>query len=285
MEIFIQNTTLLLITVGILGLIIGSFLNVVIYRLPLMMERAWLSPSAKILDPLNGIELTLAKPRSRCPKCKHTITALENIPIISYIFLGGKCSSCKTKISIRYPIIELSSAILAVITAKFFMLDIFALSMALLFTWALLCLSMIDIDKYILPDDITIPFLWLGLICNLFGLYTDIYSAVIGAILGYMILWSVYWIFKLLTGKEGMGYGDFKLLAMLCAWLGWQALPMILFLSSLMGAIVGLTLLFLKKQNKDTPIPFGPYLAGAGWFSMLYGQIYSYHDAINFISL
>jgi len=265
---------LLLLIAGILGLIIGSFLNVVIYRLPIMMERQWRQQCAELLNVSEKIStetFNLNQPRSRCPHCKHTITAMENIPIISYIWQGGKCKACQQKISPRYPLIEATSAVLAMIITWHFGLG-WPLIGALAFTWALLAASMIDIDRLYLPDDITLPLLWLGLLCNLFGLYTDIESSLIGAMAGYLSLWTVYWIYKIITGKEGMGQGDFKLLAMLGAWMGWQVLPLIILLSSLVGAIVGITLIIMRGHDKDVPIPFGPYLATAGWINLLWGQ-------------
>ncbi len=267
----------MLVVIGILGLIVGSFLNVVIYRLPIMMEREWrkqcaeLSNVSSMIEDENSEAFNLNQPRSRCPHCKHQITALENIPILSFILQRGKCKHCHQKISIRYPVIEALSAILAVITAWHFGFS-WALLGALVLTWALLVASVIDFEHQYLFDNITLPFLWLGLLCNLFGWYTDIESSVLGAMAGYLLLWSVYWLFKLLTGKEGMGYGDFKLLAMLGAWMGWQYLAVIIFLSSFVGAVVGIMLIILRGHDKNIPIPFGPYLALAGWISFLWGD-------------
>ncbi|RKZ42920.1 MAG: prepilin peptidase [Gammaproteobacteria bacterium] len=265
---------LLFLFVGILGLIIGSFLNVVIYRLPIMMERQWHQQCAKILnvsvkiptDPFN-----LNQPRSHCPHCGHTLKVWENIPIISYIWQRGQCTTCHKSISPRYPLIEIASAILALFTTWHFGIG-WPLIGALIFTWALLAASMIDYDHQYLLDDITLPLLWLGLLCNLFGLYTDIESSLIGAMAGYLSLWTVFWLYKIITGKEGMGQGDFKLLALLGAWMGWQVLPVIILLSSLVGTSVGLTLIIMRNHDKDVPIPFGPYLAGAGWINLLWGQ-------------
>ncbi len=265
----------MLFVVGILGLIVGSFLNVVIYRLPIMMEREWRKQCAELSNVPSPIEdseaFNLNQPRSRCPHCKHQITALENIPILSFILQRGKCRHCHQNISIRYPIIEVLSAILAVITAWHFGFS-WALLGALALTWALLAASVIDFDYQYLLDNITLPLLWLGLLCNLFGLYTDIESSVIGAMAGYLSLWSVYWLFKLFTGKEGMGYGDFKLLALLGAWMGWQALVVIIFMSSFVGAVVGIMLIIFRGHDKNIPIPFGPYLAAAGWIVLLWGD-------------
>jgi len=271
---FVADPNPLIVITGILGLVVGSFINVVIYRLPIMMERDWRKQCAQLLaieeskfdEPFN-----LSQPRSRCPHCSHQITALENIPILSYIWQRGKCVACHKPISIRYPLIEATSAILAVITAWHFGFG-WPLLGALALTWALLAASMIDFDRQLLPDDITLPFLWIGLLCNLFGLYTDLESGVIGAIAGYLLLWSVYWLFKLATGKEGMGYGDFKLLAMLGAFMGWQVLPIIILMSSFVGAIVGITLVLFRSHDKNMPIPFGPYLAAAGWITLLWGN-------------
>jgi leader peptidase (prepilin peptidase)/N-methyltransferase len=275
-----EPTTLLTI-IGIFGLIIGSFLNVVIHRLPLMMENNWHQQCAELLNisPIkkNPTPFNLYQPRSHCPHCGHTITALENIPLLSYFWQRGRCTACHHPISPRYPIIEATSALLAIITAWHFGYS-WPLLGALPLTWALLTASIIDYEHQLLPDSITLPLLWLGILCNTFHLYTDLHSSVIGAIAGYLILWSIYWLFKLTTGKEGMGHGDFKLLAMLGAWLGWQILPTIILLSSLTGTIIGITLILRYNQDKNKPIPFGPYLASAGWFTLLWGE-----TATNFI--
>ncbi|MCK5521507.1 MAG: prepilin peptidase [Thiomargarita sp.] len=265
---------MMLFIAGFLGLIVGSFLNVVIYRLPIMMEREWRKQCAELLNvsvQTPSETLNLNQPRSHCPHCGHQIKVLENIPILSYIWQWGKCTACHHKISPRYPIIEATSAILAMITTWHFGLE-WSLIGALVLTWALLAASMIDFDHQLLPDNITLPLLWLGILCNLFGLYTDIESSIIGAMAGYLILWTLYWLFKIVTGKEGMGYGDFKLLAMLGAWMGWQALPLIILMSSIVGAIVGITLVLMRLQDKSVPIPFGPYLAAAGWINLLWGS-------------
>ncbi len=262
-------------TLGVLGLIVGSFLNVVIYRLPKMLQNEWHRECRKLLE-INDAEpsevesYNLVLPRSRCPRCAHKITALENIPILSYILLAGKCSACKAAISLRYPVIEFLSAAIAIFIAWRFGYSVQTI-LAIILSWSLLVLSMIDIDEQLLPDDITLPFLWLGLFANMFGVFTDIYSSLIGAMLGYGILWSVYMMFKLLTGKEGMGYGDFKLLAMLGAWLGWQVIPLIILLSSICGAVIGIGLIVLRVHDKSKPIPFGPYLALAGWIALVWG--------------
>ncbi len=279
-----SNSGFFYATVIIFGLLIGSFLNVVIHRLPIMLLRDWRRDCREFLtekypNDLNtnsstkepATKYNLVVPRSACPHCGHQISALENIPVISYLFLQGRCKSCKTHISLRYPIIETISAILTMTVAWKFGVSYTFLFAALL-SWALLSLTMIDFDHQYLPDQITLPFLWLGLILNLNGMFTDLNSAVIGATAGYLSLWSVYHIFRLITGKEGMGFGDFKLLAMFGAWLGWQMLPVIILLSTLIGSIIGISLIVLKQHEKGKPIPFGPYLAGAGWVALLWGN-------------
>ncbi len=259
---------------GILGLLVGSFLNVVIHRLPIMMERQWRAECAEFLGAGEAPpreRFDLAAPRSRCPHCGHAITALENIPVVSYLVLRGKCSSCGARISARYPLIEIFTAALSVAVAWRFDFG-WAAGAALLLTWALVALSAIDFDHHLLPDSITLPFLWIGLALSLFSVFTSSYASIIGAMAGYLSLWSVYMTFKLLTGREGMGYGDFKLLAMFGAWLGWQALPMVILLSSLVGAVVGISLVLLRGRDKNIPIPFGPYLAAAGWIALMWGE-------------
>jgi leader peptidase (prepilin peptidase)/N-methyltransferase len=256
------------------GLVVGSFLNVVIYRLPMMMESRWRKDCCELLEVAQeqaDKPLNLATPNSHCPHCKAAIKPWQNIPVLSYIMLGGKCSNCAVKISPRYPLLELVTGLMTMALAWHFDLSLALLGAALL-TWSLISLTMIDVDQQLLPDDITLPLLWLGLLLNLNGTYVSLPEAVIGAMAGYLSLWSVYWVFKLLTGKEGMGYGDFKLLAALGAWLGWQALPMIILLSSLVGAVCGITLMALKGRGKEVPIPFGPYLAMAGWIALLWGD-------------
>lgn len=256
-----------------LGLIVGSFLNVVIYRLPKMMERGWQQQCAE----LRGEELqeqtsyNLMVPRSACPNCQHAISAWENIPVISYLVLGGKCKGCGTHISLRYPLVEACTGLLSAYAAWHFGFGAVAVG-AILLIWALITLSAIDFDTQLLPDDITLPLLWLGLIFNASGVFASLPNAVFGAVLGYMVLWLVYWLFKLVTGKEGMGYGDFKLLAALGAWLGWQMLPLIIMLSSLVGAIVGITLMLALRRGRNVPIPFGPYLAGGGLIALFWGD-------------
>ena len=281
-ELLGSSPAFYLIVVGLLGLMVGSFLNVVIHRLPMMMEREWQSHCAEIvagdsasIEQTAGEKFNLATPRSRCPHCSHAITAFENIPVISYLWLRGRCSDCGTKISLRYPIIEAITALLSVIVAWHFGFSWPALA-ALFLTWALIALTMIDFDHQLLPDSITLPFLWLGLALSLWPIFVDSPTALIGAIAGYLSLWTVYWVFKLTTGKEGMGYGDFKLLALLGAWMGWQMLPVIILLSSAVGAVVGITLILVRGRDRNIPIPFGPYLAAAGWIALLWG-----HDITN----
>jgi leader peptidase (prepilin peptidase)/N-methyltransferase len=260
---------------GLLGLCVGSFLNVVIHRLPKMMEQEWQAQCAELRGETASAApepLSLVKPRSRCPACWHPISALENIPLISYLFiLKGKCSGCGNPISPRYPIIEAATALLSAYAAWHFGPTLQTVG-ALLLLWALIALSAIDFDTQLLPDSITLPLLWLGLVFNLWGIYADLPTAVIGAMAGYLALWSVFWLFKLATGKEGMGYGDFKLLAALGAWLGWQMLPAIILLSSVVGTLVGISLIVVARHGKNIPIPFGPYLAAAGIIALFWGN-------------
>ncbi len=257
----------------VLGLLVGSFLNVVIHRLPKMLERSWQQQCADLRGEENAksAPYNLLTPRSACPHCHHAISALENIPVISYLLLRGKCRGCNAAISPRYPIIEAVSGILCGFAAWHFGFGLAAAG-ALLLIWALLALTAIDFDTQLLPDDITLPLIWAGLIFNLYGAYTTLHDALLGAIFGYLALWAVYWLFKLATGKEGMGYGDFKLLAALGAWLGWQMLPLIIILSSLVGAVIGIILIVAVKRGRDIPIPFGPYLAGGGLIALFWGQ-------------
>jgi len=260
---------------GALGLIVGSFLNVVIYRLPVMMEKAWTREckehAGEAVSTDEPQQFNLLTPASRCPQCDHRITALENIPLISYLFLRGRCSGCGTSIPIRYPAIELTTAVLSMVTAVHFGYGLQALA-ALGFTWALIPLFLIDFDHQILPDSITLPLLWAGLLLSLFNLFIDSHSSIVGAIAGYLTLWTIYQAFKLLTGKEGMGYGDFKLLAAIGAWVGWQALPVVILLSSVVGAVMGIALILFKGRDHSQPIPFGPFLAAAGWMTLLWGN-------------
>jgi leader peptidase (prepilin peptidase)/N-methyltransferase len=263
-----------LVTLAVVGgLLVGSFLNVVIHRLPKMIEHEFARECAELSGaPLpDESALSLVSPRSRCARCGQQIRALENIPIVSYLFLQGKCAHCGAAISARYPLVEgLSAAVSGYVAWKFgFTL---AMAGALVFCWTLIALTMIDVDTQLLPDSLTLPLLWLGLLINLSGAFTDIRSAVIGAAAGYLLLWGVYWSFKWATGKEGMGYGDFKLLAAIGAWLGWQLLPLTVLLSSFVGALVGIALLVLRRQGRDTPIPFGPYLAAAGLIALFWGK-------------
>jgi leader peptidase (prepilin peptidase)/N-methyltransferase len=258
----------------LIGLLIGSFLNVVVYRLPLMMQRDWREQAREVLElPAEARRATfnLVLPNSKCPQCGHEIKPWENIPVLSYLFLRGKCSSCKTPISKRYPLVELTCGLLSAYIAWHFGFTWQAGGMLLL-TWGLLAMSLIDADHQLLPDALVLPLLWLGLILNHFGLFTSLEDALWGAVAGYLSLWSVYWLFKLITGKEGMGYGDFKLLAMLGAWGGWQVLPLTILLSSLVGAVLGLIMLRMRNAETSTPIPFGPYLAIAGWIALLWGE-------------
>ena len=246
----------------------------VIFRLPKMLERQWHQDCLELRGEsveADDITFNLNHPPSHCPECGYRIKPWENIPLLSWLILRGRCSHCGNSISLRYPIIEALTAILSVVVALQFGVSLQTLA-ALLLTWSLIALSMIDFDVQLLPDSITLPFLWLGLLLSLFGLFTDAHSSIIGATLGYLALWSVYQLFKYITGKEGMGYGDFKLLAMLGAWLGWQYLPQIIMLSALVGAVVGLSLILLRGHDKNIPIPFGPYLAAAGWISLLWGD-------------
>ena len=269
----LANPAVFAITAGLFGLIVGSFLNVVIHRLPKMMEADWQCQCAELRgeEPPAAEPLTLATPRSRCPNCGHGITAIENIPVISWLGLRGKCSACKAPISIRYPLVEAITGLLSAYAAWHFGFGPAGIG-AILLVWAMIALTGIDFDTQLLPDSITLPLVWLGLLFNLFGTYTSLSSAVIGAVAGYLSLWSVYWGFKLATGKEGMGYGDFKLLAAIGAWLGWQMLPATILLSSLVGAIVGIGLIVLAKRGRNVPIPFGPYLAAAGLLALFWGK-------------
>lgn len=320
------NAVLFYGVVAFLGLFVGSFLNVVIYRLPVMMHNEWReamremaaeeaangsattdSPSAdsqsaddqssvdhanqdhadqvaveqSTANPTGNYALTsesetfnLSVPRSRCPKCDNLITWWQNIPVLSYLMLLGKCHKCKTPISIRYPTIELVTMLLSLVVAWHFGPSL-QCALGILATWFLVAMTMIDFDHQLLPDNLTLPLLWIGLLASLLPVFADVRSAVIGAAAGYVVLWSVFQLFKLLTGKEGMGYGDFKLLAALGALLGWQQLPMIILVSSLLGAVVGLSLIALAGKDKNVPIPFGPYLAAAGWIGMLWGDAIS----------
>lgn len=279
-----HNTTALVALAVALGLTVGSFLNVVIYRIPVMLQREWRQQCCEFLEidektvkdegtaPQHKV-FNLMKPDSHCPHCNAPVRAWQNIPLISYALLRGRCASCKTPISLRYPIIELVTGLLSGVVATHFGASWLCLAM-LVFIWSLIALTMIDFDHQLLPDNITLPLLWLGLLVN--TLLPDAgvgpADAVLGAVIGYLALWSVYWAFKLLTGKEGMGYGDFKLLAALGAWMGWKVLLLIVILSSLVGAVVGIILLLFMGRDRNIPIPFGPYLAGAGFITLIWGE-------------
>ena len=261
--------------VFLFSLMIGSFLNVVIHRLPIMLEREWQAEYVGYFNPETQPQqeerYNLMVPRSACPHCGHAITAMENIPLLSWLWLKGRCRECQAPISARYPLVELLTSLLSLIVAATFPPG-WGLLAALLLTWVLVALTFIDLDKMLLPDQLTLPLLWGGLLFNLTGGFVPLADAVIGTMAGYLVLWSLYWAFKLLTGKEGMGYGDFKLLAALGAWLGWQALPIVLLLSSLVGAFIGIGLILLRNHHQNKPIPFGPYLAIAGWIALLWGD-------------
>jgi len=275
--LFLGSPHLFALALVPLGLVVGSFLNVVIFRLPVMLERQWRVQAQDFLDietvaPNHQRTFNLATPASTCPSCKATIKAWQNIPVISYLLLKGKCAHCKEPISARYPLVELTTALLTAIVGFQLGFGLYA-CFAMLFTWCLIALVFIDIDHMLLPDDITLPLLWLGLILALLGWGPlSLSDAVGGAIFGYLILWAVYWLFKLATGKEGMGYGDFKLLALLGAWLGWQAVPMVVLISSVLGAGIGITTILLFNGQRGKPFPFGPYLAGAGWVVLMWGD-------------
>lgn len=270
-DIFLQSTAFAAASVVFLGACIGSFLNVVVHRLPIMLERAWQAEARAILDlpelapqaPLN-----LATPRSRCPHCGHMIAAAENIPLLSWLALRGKCSSCKKPISARYPIVEVVTALLSLLILMVF--GPTAKTVVVLpFFWTLMAITLIDFDTQLIPDILSLPLLWAGLLVNLFGILVPLPDAVLGAVFGYLSLWTVFQLYKLSTGKEGMGFGDFKLLAALGAWMGWHMLPLIILLSSVVGAVVGVGYLAIRKQN--LPFAFGPYLAMAGFIALLYG--------------
>jgi leader peptidase (prepilin peptidase)/N-methyltransferase len=258
---------------AVLGLLVGSFLNVVIHRLPKMLEQEWHASCAEMRgEPApHDDRITLSRPRSRCPHCGHQITAIENVPVVSYLMLKGRCSHCKARIGMRYPAIEILSATLSGFAAFHFGAGWIAIA-SLVFIWTLLALTFIDLDTQLLPDALTLPLLWAGLLVNLGATHVDLRSAVVGAAAGYLTLWSVYWLFKLATGKEGMGFGDFKLLAAIGAWLGWQQLPLTILLSSVVGAIIGLGLIAIAKRGREIPMPFGPYLAIAGMIALFWGK-------------
>ena len=279
MEILEAWPLALLVVTGLLGLVVGSFLNVVAYRLPIMMERAWraqceelktqpFTPPAHVAD---GKRFDLLWPRSTCPRCGHAIAAQHNVPVFGFLWLRGRCASCGAKISARYPMVEAFAALLGLTTA-FVLGPTWQTVAALGFAWTLLALTLIDLDHKLLPDSLTLPLLWAGLLVNVPGLFTTLSSSVLGAAGGYLALWSVYKLFKLVTGKEGMGYGDFKLLAAIGAWLGWQLLPVVILLSAVVGSIVGIALIAFGGRSSQTAIPFGPYLAAAGFIALLWGE-------------
>jgi leader peptidase (prepilin peptidase)/N-methyltransferase len=278
MELLSYSPITQAISVVLLSLLIGSFLNVVILRLPVMMFRSWKRecqevdslPAHPALENLDK-PYNLVTPNSHCPGCHSPVKAWQNIPILSFLLLKGKCGHCQRPIGLRYPVVEAVTALLSLALVWFFPWG-WPLVAMLVFTWLLVTMSVIDIDHQILPDQLTLGLLWLGLLVNSQNMFTDLHSAVWGAIAGYLSLWSVYWLFKLITGKEGMGYGDFKLLAALGAWLGYQSILMIILLSSVVGAVVGIAGILIMGRDKDIPIPFGPYLAAAGWIAALFGD-------------
>jgi leader peptidase (prepilin peptidase)/N-methyltransferase len=271
--LLVDYPSALLVAVLLLGLVVGSFLNVVIFRLPVMLQRTWRQQCEELAGKTSPAErpYNLLLPRSQCPACGHPISAVENIPLVSFAILRGKCRACGARISWRYPAVELVTAVLSALVAWRFGFSLTTAG-ALLLTWALIALTFIDYDHQLLPDDITLPLIWLGLAFNLGGVYVPITSAVVGAIAGYLSLWLVFQVFRLVTGKEGMGYGDFKLFAVFGAWLGWQQLPLIILLSSFVGAIVGLGGILLLGRDRSRPIPFGPFLCVAGWLALLWGD-------------
>jgi leader peptidase (prepilin peptidase)/N-methyltransferase len=275
--ILLESSTATFATVvALLGLLIGSFLNVVIYRLPIILERTWSQQCRELLETATADSgedrpFNLIRPASSCPKCGHRIRAIENVPVISYLFLKGRCAACRKRIPVRYPLIELATAIASVVTALHFGFSL-QTAAALGFTWAIIPLCIIDYDRQLLPDNITLPLLWAGLALSLWAVFVDTHASIIGALAGYLSLWSIYHLFKLATGKEGMGYGDFKLLAAIGAWVGWQALPVVILFSSIVGAATGILLILLKGHERSQPIPFGPFLACAGWITLLWGQ-------------
>lgn len=274
-DLALSNISIFTAVATITGLVVGSFLNVVIHRTPLMLMRRWREECQSLManspSEAPAVRYNLVTPASRCPHCERPIRALENIPVVSYLWLRGKCAGCHKPISLRYPFVELLSAALAGAVAWHFGYGFQALA-AILLTWVLVALTFIDIDHQLLPDVMVLPFLWIGLLVNLNGTFVDLPSAIIGAVAGYLTLWTVFQLFKLVTGKEGMGYGDFKLLALFGAWLGWKLLPLIILLSSFIGAIVGIALIVFRGRDRAQPIPFGPYLAAAGWVAMLWGE-------------
>ena len=273
-DVLASNTLAFVLSALVLGLLVGSFLNVLIYRLPIMLKADWQQQAREILEleaQPSTSRFNLLTPNSCCPNCKAPIRAWQNIPVLSYLALGGKCAQCKKTISLRYPSVELACGLISAFVAWHFGFSWQAAAMLLL-AWGLLAMSLIDADEQLLPDVLVLPLLWLGLVANSFGLFTSLSEALWGAIFGYLSLWSVFWLFKLITGKEGMGYGDFKLLALIGAWGGWQVLPLTILLSSVVGAILGVIILRLRGSDSATPIPFGPYLAIAGWVALIWGE-------------
>ncbi|MCL2643973.1 MAG: A24 family peptidase [Betaproteobacteria bacterium] len=273
MPVFLDDPFTFITFAALLGLFVGSFLNVVIARLPVMMEREWQAEMAEAQGGAvaEGERFNLVTPRSRCPQCGHMISALENIPLVSFLFLRGRCRHCRAAISIRYPLVELLTAVLSAYVAWRFGYGLATVG-ALLFTWVMIALAFIDYDTRLLPDSLTLPLLWMGLVFNLLTGNVPLEDAVIGVVAGYLFLWSVYWLFKLVTGKEGMGHGDFKLLAAIGAWLGWQALPLTVVLASVTGAVLGIGLIVLGLHRRSTPIPFGPFLVVASLLALLQGE-------------
>ena len=282
-DLFFQQPVVFIAVAFAFALVIGSFLNVVIYRLPLMMQREWRAQCEELQSsPAPNLPegpFNLIVPRSRCPSCGKAITAWQNIPVLSYLLLGAQCANCRSSISVRYPIVEMLTAVLAAICAWHFGFGLEAL-MAIALSCVLVAISLIDVDHQIIPDSIAIPLLWVGLLMSLFHpvagaetLFIAPQNAIIGTVAGYLSLWSVYQVFKMVTGKEGMGYGDFKLLAALGAWLGWEALPTIILLSALVGSVIGIAMIVFRGRDRKLPIPYGPYLAAAGWITMLYGGV------------
>lgn len=274
-----SNQTFFFGVTFIFSLMIGSFLNVVIFRLPKMLEQGWKKECREFLadelaKPKSQSEeefITLSTPSSSCPSCQHKIRFYENLPVISWLVLRGKCSQCRSKISLRYPLVELTTAILSVVIAAHFGVTLTTLFLLIL-TWGLVCLTLIDFDHMLLPDQITLPLLWLGLLVNLNGAIVPLSDSVIGAVAGYMSLFSIFWLFKLITGKEGMGHGDFKLVAVFGAWIGWQLLPLLILMASAVGAVIGISMMMFKNHQREQAIPFGPYLAIAGWITLLWGN-------------
>jgi len=271
-----QHPILLIAFVGFFSLLIGSFLNAAIYRLPVMLQREWDAECHEYLNADDPDYVTketdrfnLFIPRSACPTCNHAISSMENIPVISYLILGGKCKGCKTKISLQYPVIEIMTSVISMFIAWKFGYGWQMLGL-LIFAWALITLSMIDVNTMLLPDNLTLPLMWLGLVINYFGTFIDLHSAVMGAIFGYLSLWSVYQLFKLVTGKEGMGYGDFKILAAIGAWGGWQIIPFTIFASACLGAVIGIIVIKMKRQENSQPVPYGPWLALAGLIGLIW---------------